>query len=244
MSLIKFYSKVYDQEIVCYNNEHISNFIIQNQLWEENICNIIANNLENDKEFIDIGANIGLISLGVHKIALKKGKNLNHIHCFECDPTHLNLLTSNLNFLSDNFVSIYPFALADKIKLCLMSVNPDNRGCNFIYNSVDDNTISNYTYPFIPEYNQYNKKNYILSLPLDQIKYKFKNVGVIKIDVEGFEYFVLLGAHNIIFEYKPIILIEIWDINKDKVFELLKKYNYKIEYIEDQNYICKYMPVM
>jgi hypothetical protein len=61
-----------------------------------------------------------------------------------------------------------------------------------------------------------------------------------KIDVEGFEYFVLLGARNLILKYKPIIFIEIWDVNREKIFNLMSnEYGYQLEWIEEQNYICK-----
>lgn len=240
----KFFSEVYNQEIAGYNDlifNHVKN---TNTLWEEKLCNLIVDNLENDKEFIDIGANIGLISLGVNKIAREKGKNISNIHCFECDTSTFRMLVHNTILLSNSYVKLYPFAIANKSQLCLMSENNYNRGCNFIYNTFDGIGSNNYNYPFIPASNYYEKKCYVPALPMDSIAYQFKNIGVIKIDVEGFEYFVLLGAEDIISKYKPIIFIEIWDVNREKIFDLLiNHHGYKLEWIEDQNYICHYQVI-
>ena len=238
--LTRFYSEIYNQEIVGYN-DFILNFVREkNILWEEKICDLIVNNIENDKEFIDIGSNIGLISLGVNKIAREKGKNISHIHCFECDTNTFRMLVHNTILLNDSYIKLYPFAIADKTQLCLMSENNYNRGCNFIYNTFDSISSNNYNYPFIPSSNYYEKKCYVPALSLDEISYQFKNVGVIKIDVEGFEYFVLLGARDIILKYKPIIFIEIWDVNREKIFNLMKEhYGYELEWIGEQNYICR-----
>ena len=239
-NLNRFYSDIYSQEIVGYD-DLIFNFVKdKNTLWEEKMCNLIVDNIENDKEFIDIGANIGLISLGVNKIAREKGKNISSIHCFECDTSTFRMLVHNTFFLSHDYIKLYPFAIADKTQLCQISENNYNRGCNFIYNTFDNDSSSSYNYPFIPVSNNYEKKNYVPAFPLDDISYQFKNIGVMKIDVEGFEYFVLLGARNVILKYKPIIFIEIWDVNREKIFNLMSsEYGYQLEWIEEQNYICK-----
>jgi FkbM family methyltransferase len=158
MSLVSFFSEKYNQQLIGYN-DYILNYVINtNLLWEEKICNIIVDNIENNKEFIDIGANIGLISLGVNKIAKENGKNISNIHCFECDSRTFRILVDNTNFLTNSSVKLYPFALADKSKLCLMSENKYNYGCNFIYNTFDNVNSNNYNYPFIPHTNYYDKK--------------------------------------------------------------------------------------
>lgn len=242
MDAIKFYSYAYDQEIIGYNDYIINYIKNDNKLWEYELCNTIVDNI-NNKEFIDIGANIGMTTLGVNKIAKSKGININKIHCFECDINTFQYLVDNTKKISNknnNYINLYPFALSNNFQLCMMSENSYNRGCNFIYKTINDETSNNYNYEFIPSTNYYEKRVHIPSLSLDDILYQFNNVGVIKIDVEGFEYFVLQGAHNIINKYKPIIIVEIWDINLSKVFDLMQNiHNYVLELIEEQNYICR-----
>jgi len=251
MDTIKFYSYAYDQEIIGYN-DYIFNYIKnsntlwESKLWEFNLCNLIVDNI-NNKEFIDIGANIGLMTLGVNKIAQNRVITINKIHCFECDINTFQYLVDNTKIISNknnnknnNYIKLYPFALSNNVQLCMMSENSYNRGCNFIYKTINDKTSNNYNYEFIPTTNYYEKRVHIPSFPLDDIIYQFNNVGVIKIDVEGFEYFVLQGAHNTINKYKPIIIVEIWDVNLSKVFDLMQNiHNYTLELIGEQNYICR-----
>jgi FkbM family methyltransferase len=238
MSLVKIYSDAYEQELIGHS-DHISNYVREtNTLWEGSICSIIVDHIKNNSEFVDIGANIGLITLGVNQIANERGKSVKCFHGFECDIDNFSCLKKNTDLLQNN-VKIYPFALADKNQLCLMSVNEYNRGCNFIYNTQSEGSIKNYSYPFIPKNNHYEKKCFGLSIPLDDIHYQFSDISVIKIDVEGFEYFVLLGAKQTILKYKPVIIIEIWDVNKDLIFEVFDNiFKYKIIHINEQNYIC------
>ena len=53
-----------------------------------------------------------------------------------------------------------------------------------------------------------------------------KRISVIKIDVEGFELFVLQGAIQLINSYKPIIFIEIFDTILNDIIEFLNIHNY------------------
>ena len=55
---------------------------------------------------------------------------------------------------------------------------------------------------------------------------QYKNVGYIKIDVEGHEYEVLEGAVKLISTQKPIVQIEILEIYKDKSKNPIVKLSY------------------
>jgi hypothetical protein len=63
----------------------------------------------------------------------------------------------------------------------------------------------------------------------------FKTVDLIKIDVEGFELFVLEGARNLILQRRPILFIELVDQNLklqscsgQSVIDYLAELNYLI----------------
>ena len=56
--------------------------------------------------------------------------------------------------------------------------------------------------------------------PLDD--YNFTDVDIIKIDVEGHEHSVLLGAKQTILQNKPLIQIEIQTKQKYAVYKLLE----------------------
>ena len=60
-----------------------------------------------------------------------------------------------------------------------------------------------------------------------------KNINGIKIDTEGEDYKVLLGAENTIKKFKPHIIIETREFNKIEIFEFLSNFNYKFSIILD-----------
>ena len=49
-----------------YNNHSSIYSILQNKLWEEELVHKISNLLEDNTDVLDIGACIGLISLGIN----------------------------------------------------------------------------------------------------------------------------------------------------------------------------------
>jgi hypothetical protein len=62
-----------------------------------------------------------------------------------------------------------------------------------------------------------------------------KKLKAIKIDTEGEDFKVLLGAENIIKEYKPKIIIEVREENKMDIGNFLKSNSYKIYNVKDVN---------
>jgi len=70
----------------------------------------------------------------------------------------------------------------------------------------------------------------IKTIKLDSLKFDDSNKKVreIKIDTEGEDLNVLLGAQNLIKTYKPKIIIEIRNENKLKIQEIFNRFNYKL----------------
>ena len=69
-----------------------------------------------------------------------------------------------------------------------------------------------------------------VTIKLDSLKFDNtkKKVRGIKIDTEGEDLNVLLGAQNLIKTYKPKIIIEIRNENKSQIQEIFYKFNYKL----------------
>jgi hypothetical protein len=60
----------------------------------------------------------------------------------------------------------------------------------------------------------------------------------IKIDVENFEYYALMGGKRIIETNHPIIYAELWDNeNRKKCIELLGQMNYNINVIDNNKLV-------
>jgi FkbM family methyltransferase len=74
-----------------------------------------------------------------------------------------------------------------------------------------------------------NKLNerYVVVTTLDN-SIKEDNIGMLKIDAEGFDYNILVGGQNLINKNKPTILIEVPnDVeSKQRIIDLLSKYGY------------------
>ena len=83
----------------------------------------------------------------------------------------------------------------------------------------------------IPEENYYTKE--VKMITIDEFVQKFKlKIDFIKMDVEGYEYFALLGAKTILKNQRPILLIEhiekrinALNIDKQKFKKLLEDYD-------------------
>lgn len=220
-----YYSNVYKQLIKSNNDYIFKNSILQNIIWEEEICNLICQFVEPNTDFLDIGSNIGLISLAVN-LLLNNQKKITNIHCFECNPD--TFISLKYNTQDKPNIYLYNFGLSDKLQLCNMNHNEYNNGCSHIHYAVDNETKKEigYEYSNIPEYKK-NNNVFVVTLPLDTFMNSFtKRISVIKIDVEGFELFVLQGAIQLINSYKPIIFIEIFDTILNDIIEFLNIHNY------------------
>jgi len=144
----------------------------------------------------DIGANIGNVSFEAAKRCGVAGK----VFAFEPDINNFTRLISNIEL--NQFKNIYPLNLGfgDKIASAkLYQVNENNSGMNRI---LDDNfNDNNFQEIKIRPLNVFVKENNINKL------------NIIKIDVEGFEMNVLIGAKQILLNYKPKLFIEIDENN-------------------------------
>jgi hypothetical protein len=86
-----------------------------------------------------------------------------------------------------------------------------------------------------------NNKTFFSLVPLDFLKDTFTNrITVMKIDVEGLEYHVIKGAKEVILEHKPVIFVEIFEQNYQKVCDLLSEYGYdEGQYLVNEDYVFK-----
>jgi len=231
---MEFYSEIYKRKLKCYNDYIFNNSLKHNLLWEPEVIKAITSNLKENSEFIDIGAHIGLISLGVCD-----NEKINKIHSFECDNDNFNFLKYNTSDISK--INLYNFGLSDKFKICTMNECKYNTGCNYISSTNDNGNIEelSYTWTNSSKESFSKKKNcYFNLIPLDSIMYQFNNVSVIKIDVEGYEYYVLNGAKEIINKFSPVLIVEIGVDNIDRVLDLLNDMGYIIsDVLSNENYV-------
>ena len=172
--------------------------------------------IEMNNVFVDIGANVGYYTC----IALSKKK---HVISFEPLAANLDILYKNLlaNGWKSN-VEIFPIGLSGDIGM--LEIYGRDTGASLIKNWSNNKGLD-------PEIIPVNKLDNVILNTL-----KDKKV-LIKIDVEGAEYNVLLGASEILsLEPKPMLFLEIaldyghpgLNPNYTKTFDLLWKYGYQV----------------
>ena len=218
-------------------------FLSEKYLLKKRLLRAIKNNYEdeisllhklvnNETESIDIGVYRGVYSYKLSKLS-------KHVHSFEPNPLIYPYLEKNLKKIIKN-MSFYNLALSDKeietnLKIPIRSnvINKNNYeekfklGCATIHNNnkLMDDKYSNYK---------------VKTKKLDNILIN-KNIGFIKIDVEGHEKNVIIGAENIIKKNKPNLLIEIEEKHtKEKVenvINFINDFGYKSYYCENNNII-------
>lgn len=237
------YSNVYRQNLKTEIDYIFKESILKDVLWEQKICTAICSHYVPNTDILDIGANIGLVSLGTCVIARNSQIEINKIHCFECN--HYNFHKLAYNTMDNDKIQLYNFGLADKMKIATMGFNKYNNGCSFVNKTMDKNETNTYVHDSANITVNDKYENVFVSLiSLDSIIDNFTNpVSVIKVDIEGFEYFFLLGAHNFINKFHPVIIIEIMPEHSNKINSILSIYGYQyIEQIGEIDFIYKYFP--
>lgn len=85
------------------------------------------------------------------------------------------------------------------------------------------------------------------SIILDEfvLENNIQQVDFMKIDTEGWEFFVLQGAKNLIQKYSPVILMELNEDNliqtgilKENLYQFLKEMNYTYESFSEDDILC------
>ncbi len=170
--------------------------------------------------FIDIGANIGKYSVIVGKQLKERGT----VVSFE--PEIKNFLILEKNIELNNLKNILPirkglFSKKGKLRFYLDGEEEGNGAHSLI-----------------------KRTNKFIEIEVDTLdnivlKNKIKNIRLIKIDVEGAEADVLIGANKTLKKYHPKILLEAWnDECFRKIRIVLDKNHYKYKKIGTQDYLA------
>jgi FkbM family methyltransferase len=160
---------------------------------------------------IDIGANVGLWSKDFCE-------NFERVYCFEPVSDTIECLEKNLE--NYNNFEIFPFALGSKSENGTIKILPGSSGHSVINDYVRG---MNYTSNFIKEENIKIEK-------LDN--FNINNIDLIKIDCQGYEYEILLGAEETLIDNDPTLCVElpVRDSEEKKFYEKV------VNYLKDLNY--------
>ncbi len=209
--------------LVIYNNIRFFKFLLPHEkdyLGMKKICKNVVN-----KPIIDIGANLGISSLGFRQMGFK-----NKIFIFEPNP---EIFKKYLIPIRKNYKNIYlkNFALGCRYEKKNFFLPFYKKKPIHYFGSFDKNYILKSVKITFPKLINkiYFKTKKIEIFKFDNLKLNIKP-HFIKIDVEGFDHFVIEGLKKTINQHKPIILIEYNIENFNKVSKMLRNYE---KYIYD-----------
>jgi FkbM family methyltransferase len=184
-----------DVKINLYKDSVLSRLIYDG--FEKEETDYLTKTLKKGDVFVDIGTNIGLFSLIASKIVGIEGKVL----CFEPAPLTFSRLTENVKL--NNFINIDSRNIGLSDKNGELTFYVSNNGYD-AWNS------------FAPS--QDNKLETSIQVPVSTVDMELKDIDkakikLVKIDVEGWEKFVLYGGKDFLVNYNPIVMVEFTEEN-------------------------------
>ncbi|MDJ0696193.1 FkbM family methyltransferase [Mastigocoleus sp. MO_188.B34] len=144
--------------------------------------------------FVDIGANIGMITL--HGAALVGDSG--HVDSFEPNPECCKRIKEFLELNNIKHVQLHEVGLSDVRDTLTLSILHEHSGMGTLTlpSGIEDEVISQ-TFE-VP-----------VSIGDDILRENSKPIKFLKIDVEGFEYKVLRGLEQTLKTWKPVVVTEV-----------------------------------
>lgn len=162
--------------------------IINERQYEPHVTAAMRRFLKPGMVFVDIGANLGYLSL----VAADAVKSEGRVICFEPNQNNCTLIYMSAKINGFDNIEILPFALADTNK-------------NVVYDDMRGNgIISNFELNLETTPLRY----VVRALTLDYALRDEPSIDAIKMDIEGAEYMVLQGAANVLEKHRPVIFSE------------------------------------
>ncbi len=207
--------------------DSLGRLLYKNQIVEPETTRCFLENvpLQDGDVVLDIGANIGWYAL----LLAQHSPSSVRIYAFEPDPLNFELLTANVQLNNAQKITGVPKALSDQRETKTLYLYPHkNRGRHSLIPLAkgDGETVQVTTTTlddFLDEY------------AVDPARVKF-----IKMDVEGYEYYVLRGASRLL-ETVPYVHTEFWppyfrrgNIDQKGLVDLMFGYQYQPHLIDER----------
>ena len=167
---------------------------------------------------LDIGANIGHYTLKFSSLVGENGR----VFAIEPVPETFELLAANVQRLPFKNVTLLNVAASDHPSIISMEIPFFDTGLrNYFMASISENKTGIDVY----------------GISIDSLSF-FKQIQMVKIDVEGHELQVLQGMVQLLQRDRPILIIE---TDSQQVFEFLKKFGYDMnKYPNSPNYMFRH----
>lgn len=154
--------------------------IARHRTWEPHIVEVIKNNLLSGQTYVDVGANVGVMSFNAAKCVGDSGK----IIAFEPNPINVMRFLEGMDANHSSNVVLFQFALSN-----WQSIVSLEGGSNTNISKSKSSRI-------------------VQSIRGDAILLDEPRIDFIKIDIEGFEPFAIAGMLETLKKHKPKMLCE------------------------------------
>ena len=147
---------------------------------------------------LDIGANMGVYSLTSSNVIGDKGK----IIAFEPDKDHVKTFTKSIKANGFENIKLYPFAVSDKNETLVFHADTFNSGNNQVAKENENNK----------------NELHVQAVCLDDFLKDMPTVDLIKMDIQGAEYFAFIGMKTLL-ERNPdvVVFAEYWKKGLEKM---------------------------
>lgn len=216
-------------------SEHMQRRIFWIGYYSTDIVSILKTRLQPDMVIIDVGANIGEITLVSAQLVGHKGTVIS----FEPVSSIANQLTENVQMNHLNQVMIRREGLGSEkhenvpiYASCGQSVADEHNGLASLYGQSEGRK----------------PVEYISVTTLDTVveSLTLARLDLIKIDIEGGEFACLLGAENILRIFHPMLIVEVQEFSAqkagwstDQLFQYLEKFGYEFFTIAKKGHLIK-----
>ena len=191
------------------------------------VIKLINESVKDGDIVLDIGANIGLMTLVLGKKVGKFGK----VYSFEPGPISHSLLARNVyaNIDKTGEIVFFKQAMTDVDGPVELFINRSGESDNQVHRGVDE-------YIYINEKSR--KKVIVDGITLDSFAATFQSLKVrfIKMDTQGHEYYIFLGGKKFLKSAREIIIhveyapyLKAWEnFSQDDFYDLIKELDFEI----------------
>lgn len=187
--------QVFGQWLTLHPDDRVfSQAILAKGVFEEFETQLFLSSLEEGTTVFDIGANIGYYTL----IAAQKVGRSGHVYAFEPDKENFKILKKNVVANNHANVTLMECAISDNDGYLELYVSPDNKGDHRTYKTSER----------LEPRNSYTVK----AIAIDSL-FSSSDItpSVIKMDIQGFEFFALKGMNTLIARIPRLALYtEFW----------------------------------
>lgn len=162
-----------------------------NGVYEEFEGNYLMGLIKEDDVIVDVGANIGYYTLQFARKVGPKG----HVFAFEPDPENFATLTKNIKLNGYQNVTLLQKAVSDTTQKLKLYYSEDHKGDHRTYASEENRRSF--------EIEATSLDDYFATNPTP--------INLIKMDIQGFEYYALKGMREVFSKHPKLILAsEFW----------------------------------